>query len=259
MRKYDIAYVPNGPVNYYPSVPLQDMSLEEIKKKYIKCCAKANGDISVCSRCKTPCPEGKRAIQLLATTIYDDPPIPLYGGKTLIERAKEENMRRREAERLKEEAEKKEIVSKKGKDGRLYIEDWYEKAVASGDPVAWVMETFKFSKTKAKQKIYAWRNRHPETTKPVEDNFNQTEVNFNNVEVKPVEEKPTEVKPVEVKEEGIKETSIEAKLESLMRLQEEQKKIMEEHMRLYEKAKVKYGELKSKIDILCSAIDIINC
>ena len=46
MRKYDIPYVPNGPVNYYPAKSLQEMTLVEIKKKYIKTCAKANGDVS---------------------------------------------------------------------------------------------------------------------------------------------------------------------------------------------------------------------
>ena len=96
MRKYDVAYVPNGPVNYYPVKDLETMTLEEIVKKYIKTCGKANGSVAICSQCKSPCREGKRAIQLLANKVYDDPPIPLYGGKTLIERAREENMKRRE-------------------------------------------------------------------------------------------------------------------------------------------------------------------
>ena len=29
----------------------------EIVKKHIKTCAKANGNVAVCSKCKTPCPE----------------------------------------------------------------------------------------------------------------------------------------------------------------------------------------------------------
>ena len=99
MRKYDIPHVANPRINYYPVKELGEMTLEEIVKKYIKTCGKADGNVAVCSKCKTPCEHGKRAIQLLANKIYDNPPIPLYGGKTMIERAKEENMKRREAEK----------------------------------------------------------------------------------------------------------------------------------------------------------------
>ena len=97
MRRDGIPYVSNGVYNPpFPATPLQDMTLEEIKKKYLKMCAKAQGDPAVCSKCSAPCAEGKRAIQLLANQVYNDPPIPLYGGKTLIEKAREENMLRRQ-------------------------------------------------------------------------------------------------------------------------------------------------------------------
>ena len=79
MRKYDVAYVPNGPKHEYPVVALQDMSFDEIVDKYIRTCAKAMGKVAECSKCKNPCAEGKRAIQLLANNVYNDPPIPLYG------------------------------------------------------------------------------------------------------------------------------------------------------------------------------------
>ena len=115
MRRDGIPYVSNGVYNPpFPVVPLQDMTLEEIKKKYLKMCAKANGNPAVCSKCKTPCPEGKRAIQLIANEVYNDPPVPLYGGKTLIEKAKEENMLRRqkmEEEKKKEERRWIEIIN----------------------------------------------------------------------------------------------------------------------------------------------------
>jgi len=159
MRSYDVAYVKNGPYNPYPVVPLQEMTLEEIKKKYIKMCAKANGDVSVCSKCQTPCPEGKRAIQLIANNVYPDPPVPLYGGKTLIERAREDNMKRR-AELEKAEKEKKE-AEQKPKRKKVAIEDWFNKAMATDDPIQWIMDNLHVSKTKAKQKIYDYRYRHP--------------------------------------------------------------------------------------------------
>ena len=100
MRKDGIPYVQN-PRGFYPPIDMNKLSLSELKQKFIKNCGKANGDVSVCSRCKTPCAEGKRAIQLVANQVYNDPPVPLYGGKTLIERAKEENMQRREAAEAK--------------------------------------------------------------------------------------------------------------------------------------------------------------
>lgn len=246
MRHYDIPYVPNGPVNYYPSVPLQDMSLEEIKKKYIKTCAKANGNLSECSKCKSPCPEGKRAIQLVANQIYNDPPVPLYGGKTLIEKAKEENMKRREE--LAKKENQTETITKRGKDGRKFIDDWYDKAMATDDPLKWVMDTYQISKTKAKNKIRMWEIRHPKNNTEEPEQIKET----------PVIEEPK----IEVKTEAIalvpKENNIEAKLEELMRQQEEHKKAMKEYQRLYDEAKAEYEKIKQKTDILCNALDILN-
>lgn len=232
MRHYDIARVGGGTVVGYPAKPLQDMSFEEIKNKYLKTCAKSNGNVSVCSKCPTPCTEGKRAIQLLANEVYSDPPIPLYGGKTLIEKAREENMMRR-----KEKEEMKEEKPRKSKDNRQYIDDWYEKAEASGDPVKWVMETYNMTKTKAKHKIYNWRYRH-------------------------IEDQPkTETKEMETPK--VESTlgvagSIESKMDALMKLQEKHKKVMLEYQQLYEKAKQNYDEISKKIDVLCNAMDIMN-
>ena len=233
MRHYDIASVKQGTVVGYPAKPLQDLSLEEIRKKYIRMCAKANGDLAVCSKCPTPCTEGRRAIQLLANEVYNDPPIPLYGGKTLIEKAREENMQRR-----KEKEEKKVDEPRKSKDNRQYIDDWYEKAVASGDPTKWVMEQYGMTKAKAKHKIYSWRYRH-ELTEP-----------RTTTETPAVKEVPVETSS------GV--DKIESKLDSLMKLQEKHKKIMLEYQEQYEKAKQNYEEISKKIDVLCSAMDIVN-
>lgn len=240
MRAYDIARVPNGPYNAYPVKDLQEMSLEEVKNKYIKNCAKANGNISVCSKCKTPCPEGRRAIQLIANEVYNDPPIPLYGGKTLIEKAREENMKRK-AE--KENAKEDKTVTKKDK--RIFIENWYEKAMASEDPIAWIMEAYKISKTKAKQKIYSYRNYHPEVKEQSDKILQQ----------KKPEKKVDEEKEVKVE---IKDSSFENKFEALMKLQDQHKKAMDEYYRLYEEAKAEYEKIKKKTDTICSAIDILN-
>ena len=153
MRRYDIAYVHN-PAHYTPPVDYMDMDVNQLKKKYIDTCAKSNGMISNCSRCENPCVYGKRAIEIISG---DTSIVPLYDGKTLIEKAKEENMLR-----------KKEQVDKKiSKDNRAYIDDWYSKAMSSEDPVKWVMNTYNIDKTKAKAKLYQWKRRHKECKEEV--------------------------------------------------------------------------------------------
>ena len=224
MRRWDVAYIPNGTVVGYPAKSLQDMSFEEIQNKYLKMCAKANGNVSVCSKCPTPCTEGKRAIQLLSNEVYDDPPIPLYGGKTLIEKAREENMLRRQ--RLEQE---KQMKTKKSKDNRIYIDDWYEKAMATEDPIKWVQNAYGIDRNRAMAKICQWRNRHKKT----------------------VEEKP--VKPVVQIPENM-----ETKLEKLYK----EKELIQGRINNLEKqlneAKKEYDEINHKVDVLCSAMDIMN-
>lgn len=245
MRKYDIAYVPSGPVKYEPPKAVDDMSLDEIKRKYIKTCGKANGNISVCSKCTNPCEEGKRAIQLLANQIYNNPPIPLYGGKTLIEKAREENMERRK--KMEENAEfvkAVETAQNKPTKKRGYIkwDGWWEESLASGDQVKWLMDNMKISKSKAKHKIYQYKWSH-----------NMVGSGAEKEQVTPKEE-PKE----EIKQETKTDSSIESKLESLMQEQEEYKKQMSQYMNLYNNAKEKYEELKKMTDVLCSAMDILN-
>jgi len=253
MRRDGIPYVSNGVYNPpYPAVPLQDMTLDEIKKKYLSICAKANGDPSICSKCTAPCPEGKRAIQLLANQVYNDPPIPLYGGKTLIEKAREENMLRRQ--RLEEEKKKDEKNVPKEKQ---YVDNWYEDSLASGDQLAWVMEKFNMTKTQAKKKIYSYRYRNGLSNKeyftkgqgrakPV---IQDSEVVKEEIK-QTVEEKP-EYRPSDT-------DTIEGKIDKLMKQQSEYKRIMDDHYKEYLQAKEIYESFSKKIDVLCSAMDIMN-
>lgn len=266
MRHYDIPYVKNGPANYYPPVNIQDLSLEELKAKYLKTCGKCNGDPSVCSKCSTPCDYGKRAVQIIANQVYNDPPIPLYGGKTMIQKAQEQNMQRREALRRKEEEEKKanenkpeELVVKKRKDGTVIIENWYEKAIASDDPIAWIMNAYNCSKTKAKQKIYVWRNTHPETKAETEAILaSLRKANKENSEAATEKETEVPAKEESNEQEHKTDSNIESTLEKLMHRQEEYKKSMDKYLKLYEQAKEEYEKIKHKTDILCCAIDIIS-
>ena len=250
MRRDGIPYVSNGVYNPpYPAVPLQDMTLEEIKKKYLSMCAKANGNPAVCSKCSAPCAEGKRAIQLLANQVYNDPPIPLYGGKTLIEKAREENMLRRQ--KLEQEKEEKKVAKE-----RQYEEDWWEDSLQAEDQTEWIMQKFNMTKTQAKKKIYSYRYRHGLTDKTYKTKFRN----------KPIEEVKEVVAPaVEVQETIIAQpkpeafgTDIEAKIDSLMRKQAEYKQVMDEYYKEYLVAKEEYDNFSKKIDVLCSAMDIMN-
>jgi hypothetical protein len=244
MRRDGIPYVKNGVYNPpFPAVPLEDMTLEEIEKKYLKMCAKSQGDPAVCSKCKTPCREGKRAIQLLANEIYNDPHIPLYGGKTLIEKAREENMLRRK--KMEEENKKKE--TKKMENKTIEIENWYEKAMASDDPKKWVAENFNLSGVKAAKKLYQYRYNHKLTA-------------AKGTPLLPVKASECEVveKDVKIIKETVDVNPIEAKIEALMKLQEKHKNIMIEMQAQYEKAKANYEEIKKKVDTLCNAMDIMN-
>lgn len=248
MRKYDVAYVPNGTKNYYPVKDLQDMSLEEIKEKYIKICAKALGNVSVCSKCKTPCEYGKRAIQLLANSVYNDPPIPLYGGKTLIDWAKAENERRRRfgdkkeeenAEMTEEKVEEK-TEEVKPEEKKQKKDDWYEESLKAEDQYQWVADHFGIPKAQAKKKVYSYRYRNGLT----DQNYSSSGTNKKRV--------------AKEKTEKIMDGRIETKLEQLMQLQDQQKELMDKYMKLYEEAKAKYEDIKAKTDVLCSAFDIIN-
>ena len=139
MRKYDIPYVRRGPATFNIPKPIEELSLEELKHKFIRTCGKANGNIKYCSeQCKTQCSEGKRAIELTES-------IPLYGGKTLIEKAREENAKRKE--------------EKKNKD---YIrwDGWWEESLASGDQVKWIMTNMGLDRAHAKKKIYQYKWYH---------------------------------------------------------------------------------------------------
>ena len=111
------------------------------------------------------------------------------------------------------------------------------------------MEKMNISKTQAKKKIYQYKFLHgmagsAAKDKPVEENI---------VEVKPVEIKPIETKPANKQNE-----TLEAKLETLMKLQEEHKKAMDEYLKLYNAAKAEFEAIKQKTDILCNAMDILN-
>ena len=249
MRRDGIPYN-SVPRNYYPPVDYTKMGLKELTEKYIKTCGKANGALHVCSKCDSPCEYGKRAMQLVANEIYNDPPVPLFAGKTMVQMAQEENMRRKanvlfkdEPVKSEEAPEEKPIEKKEGKGGRVYIDDWYKLAKESGDAVKWIMETYNVSKSKAKQKIYGWLNRHPEDREVV-----APVVKIEEKEIEKIEEP----KPVERKAgDDVVFLTIEGKIDELVRKQEEYKKKAEEYSKLYK-------DVTEQIDVLYKAWDVFN-
>lgn len=252
MRTYDIPYVPNAAP---PAMPedYKKMTLEQLKAKHLKLCGKCNGEVSVCSKCKTPCEYGKRAIQLLSEEIYNQPPVPLYGGKTLIERAREENAKWHQEHdkkpnepvtslKEKKEEEKPKRIQRVG--NRIYMEGWWEMSLQAEDQVQWVMDTFNISKTKAKKRIYMHKYNNglleKKTEKPTEQPAE-----------KPVET-PTDTVVVErPKTTDVVVLTLEAKVNELMQKQSEYKTKMEEYQKLY-------NEVSEQVDVLCKALDVFN-
>lgn len=244
MRRDGIPYVKN-PANYYPPVDYKKMDLKELTEKYIKVCAKANGAVSACSLCATPCEYGKRAVQLVANQVYSDPPIPLYGGKTLIERAKEEN-------KLRKEKEKK--VEKRTP--YLRGDEWWKASLEYGDQVEYLEKEYGYSKTKAKNTIYRYRTRHglagtPGTPREIQA---KTAPETKNEEIPVQKEEPVKeaISPVKDVQKGdVVVLTMEQKLNELITKQDEYKAAAEKYTKLY-------NETKEQVDILCKAMEMFQ-
>ena len=254
MRRDGIPYVQN-PRAYYPPVDINKLSLDELKKKYLKMCGKSNGDVSVCSKCQTPCAEGKRATQLLANEVLDAN-IPLYGGKTLIERAKEENAARRaieEGKKAKEalvsHAETKDETKekpKKTKRSRFEVDEWWEASLAYGNQIEYLMKTYGVSKTQASKKLWYARKVKGEI---------KVEMPVLKIEepklVEPEVTQPEPQKELQAHSNDLAIRTFELMIGDMMKKQDEYKVQMEKYTKLY-------NEITAQINILCEAVDIAN-
>ena len=253
MRTYDIPYVKQS-ASSYPPLDYKQMDINTLKKHYLDTCMKCRGNISVCSKCQSPCEYGKRAVQLKANEVYNNPPVPLYGGKTLIEKAREENIKRRQATEQQKSEEKnilQKVENQPNKKQRIIVEGWYDKAYESDNPLQWIMDTFGMTKAQAKSKVYSHQHRYPElrTTKPLwkteerkttavkqEDKESNNEIKIETIESKPNQNL---LEPLEIK------------INSLMKLQDEYKQKAEHYQKLYQ-------ETKTKVDALFEALNILN-
>ena len=174
MRTSDIAYVPQGHVATAPVPPLNEMTLQEITKRYLTSCIKSHGLVSECQKCKDKCPYGMRATMLAyGTGAFGERAVPYEGSMLQAARMQNELNRKRQiavdalTEELKKTEEKIETVEKEMKEPKkrrkgIDPEGWYEEALKSGDAVKYVMDTFGRTKTQAKKKLYNYLYLHPE-------------------------------------------------------------------------------------------------
>lgn len=258
MRTYDIPYVKNvNNDNYVTSAKLEDLDLRTIVKTYL--CGKSQGRISECMKCKAQCAFGKRALELAFPELnHAFGPAPTVNGKTMIELAKEEAAQKRTAEDKPAETKPEE---KKKKTKRVVIDNWYDKAYESDDPLKWIMDSFNITERKAKQKVYEYQYRHPELkeTKPMwgkrdkpaeakpADTQNMKEAVKEEVKV----EMKAEVKPAEGEKNDLLLAPLEEKINFLMNLQAEYKDKYEHYQKLYQAT-------KTKVDALYEALNILN-
>lgn len=250
MRKDGIPYVPNGVYNPPVAKPLEEMDLQDLVKGHLRTCAKSNGALSVCRTCSSKCIYGQRALDL-------------YEGRVSVG---SETIRPEETILYRMRKAQEEAMQKKGtifiKPSKIIIDDWYEKANQSDDPVKWVMDTFDISKTKAKNKIYQYKYRMKKKNSE-EKKEEVKEENPEEVETI-VEEKKEEVKKVSVSEERTEEKkeekkesndivykTMEEKIDRMMKRQAEYKELMDKYAGLYK-------EVSEQIDVLCKALDVFD-
>ena len=264
MRTYDIPYVKNvSNDNYVTSAKLEDLDLRTIVKTYL--CGKSQGRISECMKCKAQCAFGKRALELAFPELnHAFGPAPTVNGKTMIELAKEETAQKRAAEKPAEKPVEQPVeqpAKDKKRAKRVVIDNWYDKAYESDDPLKWIMDSFNINERKAKQKVYEYQYRHPELkeTKPMWGKRDKP------AETKPAEAKETkeeaqeevkvemkaEVKPAEGEKNDLLLAPLEEKINFLMNLQAEYKDKYEHYQKLYQAT-------KTKVDALYEALNILN-
>lgn len=270
MRTSDIAYVPQGHLASMPVPPLNEMTLQEITKRYLATCIKSHGLVSECAKCKDKCPYGTRAVSLA----YGD---GMLGGRavpyegSMLQKARMENelerKRKTAVDALKKQLEKteKEIeaVREEAKDPKRKLksqdpEGWYEDALKSGDPVKYVMENMNRTKTQAKKKLCNFLYHRPEMKEIQEKYVPKTDAEENTTESSTVaqetpvcEEKPCNVVETEANGDAYVSKVMEQKLEELMNQQEKLETAIKEYQ-------TKLVKIKEQIDTICKTMDIFK-
>lgn len=251
MRHYDIPYVKNTSGYSIPLVgDIDSLDLQTIVKYHL--CGKSHGKVSECMKCPAPCAYGKRALELAFPSPSTVPAPKLIDNKTLLELAREETAKSRAAE---QKAEEPAVKTPEKKTKRAGVDDWYNKAYESENPLQWIMDTFGLTERKAKAKVYEIQYRHPELKeKPLWAPKSAAKKAEAKAETKPASIENPE--PAAEKQEPKKEPDsmlapLEGKINELMNLQEEYKKKYEHYQKLYQ-------ETKTKVDALYEALNILN-
>lgn len=265
MRTSDIAYVPQGHVSSTPVPPLNEMTLQEITKRYLTSCIKSHGLVSECQKCKEKCPYGMRATMLAyGTGAFGERAVPYEGSMLQAARMQNELNRKRQitvdalTEELKKTEEKIETVEKEMKEPKKRRknadpEGWYEEALKSGDAVKYVMDTFNRTKTQAKKKLYNYLYLHPEMQE-IHDKYVKKETQKETVKEEKAE---PEIKEAEKKEIVNQPGDIyitrvmEMKLETLMNKQEEYESAIKDYQ-------TKLAKVKEQIETICRTMDIFK-
>lgn len=165
MRRDGIPYVPN-PSYYKVPKDYKDMDLQELKTTYIKTCAKSHNSLAVCAECAGQCEYGRRALELIGGNITNDKDVPLYDGMTLLQKAQEENRKRREQMEETNTVSKVETKTLRGRPRAT----WYEESTKAENQVAWTMEKFGITELQAKRKLASFRYNHGLTKAKAEKN-----------------------------------------------------------------------------------------
>ena len=255
-----------------PAPALEDMSLTEIVNQHLKTCVKSNGLVSKCIACKDKCVYGKRAEDLAKGLVSPgmNKPVAYEGSMLHLARMQNELDRMRKAKNdeqqkavpAKKEPEKKEEKTeepkKQLKRGESF-KTWFEDSLKAPDQIAWVMEHFNISKTKAKNKIYQVTYSNDEAREMVKKYRPQN--NTKAVEPEQTKEEPV-VETTAPSEDELLRKAMERKLEMLMNQQEsveaDLKKYQDEFERRTKEAHDRIVAIKDQIDTICKTMDILK-
>ena len=259
MRTFDIPYVKNGYVPPVTSVPLEEMTLQDITKKYLRSCHKSNGLVSACRDCVQQCVYGEKAVELTFGRKRTEG-TGAYEG-SLLQQARLANEQKRIEEKKAEEKKEEPKEQAKETKKRRYNQDpegWFEEAMAQPDPIKYVMDRFGKTKTQAKKKIYMYRYLH-KPDKDGEEKTPEMQVNASSVvDAKPAEtpsetaqpeEKPTDIKTAS--DDDLLKQMMDRKLELLMNQQEQ----IESEIKA---CQTKLTKVKEQIETICKTMDILK-
>ena len=191
-------------------------------------CGKSQGLLTSCRDCENKCIYGKRALELAAVRpVTENVPYD----QTILGKMR--------AEIASKQKDDQEPIRSTKRVTAPENQGWFLEAMKAANPYEWTAEYFNIPLKKAKKKIWQYRYAH--------------KAELQEAGVKTEETKPEE-KPVERRAYS----DFEAKLDSLMKLQEEYKTKQEEYQKLADEYAEKWKEVNDKTDLLVRAMEILE-